>query len=143
MTTKTLDDKRVERLEKELDESRHAILRLAPDNMQSILQSYYLCKTREDASGWEKEIIKKVIEAAISRINDDDESFFGQTPCPLCRRSSTSPYQRGFLIPTGLQRHLSGRGHAQKCDVMIAALHLARKTWSEMFCVKENQSRRF
>lgn len=134
MTSKTLDDKRIERLEKELDESRHAILRLAPDDVQSILQSYYFCKTREEAIRWEKEIIEKVIEVAISRINGDDESFFGQTPCPLCRRSSTSPYQRGYLIPKGLQRHLSGRGHAIKCDVMIAVLHLARKTWSDMFC---------
>lgn len=132
----TLIDKRIERLEKELHESRQAIIRLAPDNVLPILQSYYFCKTKEETDIWEENVIQKAIDVAIDRVNGDDESFFGQASCPLCRHSSTSPYQRGYLLPKGLQRHLSGRGHAHKCDVLTAALHLAREAWDDMFCEK-------
>jgi hypothetical protein len=47
--------------------------------------------------------------------------------CPLCGQGSQSPYEKGFALPIGLQRHLMGRGNATQCGVMEIILDMAHE----------------
>lgn len=53
--------------------------------------------------------------------------------CPLCRGGSTSPTDRGFKLPEGLLRHLTGERKAHECDIMVIARKLADEDWGTDF----------
>jgi hypothetical protein len=58
------------------------------------------------------------------------KGYFGpRAYCPLCGSGSSGPYDRGFALPEGLRRHLTGFGNAGACDVLSPVLDLARDYW--------------
>jgi hypothetical protein len=61
--------------------------------------------------------------------------YFGERAyCPLCGGgSSWGRYESGFALPAGMRRHLLGWGSNRKCQVMEAAIELARDHWRECF----------
>ena len=67
----------------------------------------------------------------------------GQTAdCPLCHGGSYTPYQDGFKLPIGLERHLQGWGHARQCPVLHEIEALAREYWDGKFAPAEAEAER-
>ena len=124
---------RIRRLEEELYSARRTITSLLPDSTRRLVSSYYDCETRDKSREWEADVVDKIIESA-SILDRSDGSFWGpRAYCPLCGAGSSSPYDRGFTVPEGLRRHLTGWGNTGACDVLDAALQLARNYWEPRF----------
>ena len=104
----------VKRLEEELYDARRAILRQAPEDLQNLLGRYGADDW--DPLGWLNEVVRAVLSAAPAATD--------RVICPLCRSPGMS--SSGFTLPTGLRRHLVGQGTTEQCDVVFAAMRLAR-----------------
>jgi hypothetical protein len=93
-----------------------------PQDIQDLLESYDTVDTRKQAHEWERDVIRNVIKRA-----EPIPSTYGsdRAVCPLCKRGPQSPYDKGFTIPEGLWRHLTGEYNAHHCVVTEAAFALA------------------
>jgi hypothetical protein len=119
----------IRRLKAELDEARSTILALMPEETQRLLESYPSCESRQQTYSWQKSVAETIIESAM--LPREQGSYFSDRAyCPLCGCG-------GFTIPEGLRRHLEGWGNMHKCDVMKAALGLAREYWHKQFHAAE------
>jgi hypothetical protein len=126
-------EQRVSRLEDELYLARQAVRSLLPDDVNARFSSYYDCDDRRAAHQWEHDLIDYVIGRA-QPLTRDEGSYFGlRGYCPLCGNGSTSPYDRGFALPEGLSRHLSGAGNTGRCAVFETLLSQARDYWEPRF----------
>jgi hypothetical protein len=127
----------IERLKNDLFEARYTILNLMPEKIENLLKGYYQVKSRQEGYTWEHEVTEQIIaEAKI--LSKEEGSFWRERACcPLCGRGSNGPYDRGFALPEGLRRHLTGWGNASRCEVMEAAFRLARDHWHRSFYEKE------
>lgn len=133
---------RIQRLEDDLYTARHTIISLMPDNVQSLLQGYYRCETREESYTWKRELVSELIALAEPIPEYVDSPWFGQRAfCPLCGDGAMSGYQRGFGLSEGLRRHLTGWGNTRRCRVMEAVLGLARDYWDRKFAKQEAAER--
>lgn len=130
---------RIRRLEADLYEARRTILDLMPEPIRDTLSGYYGCKSRQDTYAWESEAIDFVISQAKILSSQEGSYLSDRACCPLCGGETTSPYERGFSVPEGLRRHLSGWGSSPRCSVMNAALKLAGDCWDEKFSEAEEQ----
>lgn len=108
--------------------ARWAILKLAPTPFQEQLKFYRKCKSKSDTHGWIDEVAEHVVQSAEPI---ESESLFGRERayCPLCGDGASTAYQKGFSLPVGLERHLTGSGNTRQCDVMRAAFQLAYGSW--------------
>ncbi|WP_136525368.1 hypothetical protein [Geomonas ferrireducens] len=129
----------IERLKNELFEARVTILNLMPEKIARILSSYYEVKSTREGHNWEHEVAELIISEAKLLSKEDGSYWQDRAYCPLCGRGSNSPYDRGFAIPEGLRRHLTGWGNATRCEVMEATFRLARNHWYRSFHEKEEQ----
>ena len=122
---------KIKDLESELDDARRDIISLMPEKLQDVLRSYFRCESREERGRWDFIVARQIIDEAelLPRVQwyNGDRAY-----CPLCKAGSSSPYDEGFTVPEGLDRHLNGRG-AYPCIVMSAATRLARRYWHEKF----------
>jgi hypothetical protein len=131
-------DKKIARLECALYLARSRILELCPERFHDSLQSYRFCKTRAESHRWENEVTEKILDGAELLPEDRHSQIFGRRAyCPLCRRGSSSPYEKGFSYPEGLRRHLVGYGRTHACAVMEAVMELARDRWHDQFSAGE------
>jgi len=130
---KSAAERRVEKLEEGLDDARQALLSLLSDELQAIIREYRRCATWDDLHEWERRIVEHVLGEA--RILGQEESY-SPSPrafCPLCGGGSSAPYQRGFLVPEGLERHLQGLHNARQCLVTKVVFGMALEELRPIF----------
>jgi|HubBroStandDraft_4_1064222.scaffolds.fasta_scaffold282669_1 hypothetical protein len=89
---------------------------LLPEEFAALLKSYGDCGTLGEAMVWHDKVIEKIMATAEPR-----EGASNRVRCPLCKGSSTSPYDDGFVYPGGLRRHLEGEANARECPIMRAS----------------------
>jgi hypothetical protein len=128
----------IERLREQLYDARRCIVDLMPEHYGDMLESYYRCESRPDRHRWQyataDEIVDDVIEQRQQLANIADRAYYDdRAPCPLCGGESSSPYTRGFALPEGLRRHLTGWGQSQRCPVMEQTRGLAQDYWRSKF----------
>ncbi|KAB0670140.1 hypothetical protein F6V30_08235 [Oryzomonas sagensis] len=132
----------IERLKNDLFEARYTILNLMPEKFERLLKGYYQVKSRQEGYAWEHDVAEQIIAEANILSKEEGSFLEDRAYCPLCGRGSNSPYDRGFAIPEGLRRHLTGWGNNSRCDVMEAAFRLARDHWHRSFHEKEEQEKK-
>ncbi|MFP2770811.1 hypothetical protein [Oceanisphaera sp. KMM 10153] len=134
-------EEQIKKLEQELWSARYAILGLAPAAYQEILRSYYRCNDRSESYHWLDSVAEKIIET-VEPLPNDKGSFFGaRAYCPLCGEGTSSTYERGYALPEGLRRHLTGWGRSQMCAVTEAAHQLALDHFHDEFSAEEETQR--
>ncbi len=119
-------DDRCRRLEDELYETRRAVLKLLPEEVRKVAEGFHACKTRGDAHAWETRLLEYIINSAKLLGPDEGSHLMPRAYCPLCREGSSGPYDRGFALPEGLRRHLTGWGSARQCSVLSPIVAGAR-----------------
>lgn len=77
-------DETIRRLESDLYMARLDIVRLAPEQFQSLLESFYSCASRTDAYQWQREVADKVADAAIPISEGMRPDLFGERAYCLC-----------------------------------------------------------
>lgn len=138
----SIDTAEFERLREELFWAKEAIINLMPEDLRKILNSYYLCNSKDETNAWLEKIAKELIAKAAPIHPKRDYSPAEHAYCPLCGSGSLTPYQSGFILPEGLRRHLIGwRGRKKQCDVVRAAVSLAHESWSERFPEQQKNPR--
>lgn len=115
-----------DRLEQELEETRMAVLELAPPDMFDLLtRGYYSSyNTPAEFAAWERQVVDEVCTKAVPVTNERGE-FSDRALCPLCRGGGVSQWEPGFKRDEGLRRHLVGFGRVHQCVVTRAAFALA------------------
>lgn len=124
---------KIRRLEDGLYLARYTIVELMPDNVQEIMKGYYSCRSRQELYRWKHEVVEQIINLANILSAEEGSYSSDRAYCPLCGQGTSSPYERGFSVPEGLRRHLTGRGNSQQCMVMQAAMSLARDCWQSQY----------
>ncbi len=137
---RSAEDKRIERLEAELDEARRDIVDLARAELWDVLHGYLPCGSREEHYRWQLDLVAAVVARAVPE--PETLSWQPRALCHLCRRGGHSPHLRGFALPEGLSRHLMGVGRAHRCAVTNAAFRLAREHLRDRFEEAEEAARR-
>jgi hypothetical protein len=122
-------DERIRTLENHLYKARRAVVTLLPKPIRDLAESYYSIGSKEDAHHWENALVDRIIESATTLGHGEGAYFGPRAYCPLCGSGSSGPYDRGFALPEGLRRHLTGFGNAGTCDVLSPVLDLARDYW--------------
>lgn len=110
-------DETIRELKSDLYDARRTVIDLMPEDFKRIVDDYYTCESRSDLSEWRRNLVA----AALQRAKLLPESPFypeKRAYCPLCGAGSSSPYDKGFKFPGGLERHLEGGGNAHRCSVM-------------------------
>ncbi|MFB9353138.1 hypothetical protein ACFFUA_38080, partial [Streptomyces heliomycini] len=80
---------------------------------------------------------EQIIET-VEPLPDEKESCFGaRAYCPLCGEGTSSAYEKGYALPEGLRRHLTGWGKSHICVVMEAAHQLALDHFHDKFSADE------
>lgn len=131
-------DERFQKAESDLYFARQTILELMPSPFDAILESYLSCQSRADSRAWEAKVADEVIQNAQVLTREEGSYWEERAYCPLCRGSSSAPYDVGFSLPEGLRRHLVGwGGRTHQCRVMVAVMGLARNYWNERFLAQE------
>lgn len=129
----------IRRLQDELAMTRHAIIGLMPSEISTILRSYYSCENRLESIDWIDFVSKDLIENHAKRLPDEVSFFQDRAYCPLCGGGNDCGYNKGFTVPEGLRRHLTGWGKAKECSVLHAARMLAEGYWDHMFLAQEKE----
>ena len=136
-------DDQIKNLQRELDDARHALIRVAcrslPHDVYSTLINFYQCKIEQDWWRWENVMVEKVI--AIAKPDPKRRAY-----CPLCKEGTTQQWGQetcGFLLPLGLEWHLKGRGRMNQCEVIEAAFALSQNYLIPKFKHQELQKQIF
>lgn len=130
-------EEQIKRLEQELCSARYAIVGLAPVAYRQVLTSYYHCSDRSESYHWLDSVVEQIIET-VEALPDEKGAFFGaRAYCPLCGEGTSSAYERGYALPEGLRRHLTGWGKSQICVVTEAAHQLALDHFHDEFSTAE------
>jgi hypothetical protein len=131
-----------ERLHRELDEARRTIVSLMSDAAQEALSDYYRVQSRAETYTWRRNAIKKIIAMAVP-IEPCQWDGLTRASCPLCKSMGHSFMGgEGYVIPGGLERHLSGYGRVRECDVTKAAFALADDYFDHKFSAAEEAERK-
>lgn len=131
----------IKKLEKELWSARMAIISLAPSKYRDLLGSYYRCEARTDSHSWFDRVADQIVDTVEPMPKEQGSYLEPRANCPLCGGESSSPYDRGFAIPEGLRRHLTGWGRSSQCSVTEAAHQLALDYFHDKFGPAEEAER--
>lgn len=121
-------EKIIRDLESDLYMARRAIIELMPDAAKKVLDSFD-GKTRADVWIWAETAAQQIVnlcEDVTVQMYDGYPLWAPRAVCPLCGGGSSAPYENGFALPTGLERHLLGSHNSHQCDVFGAAVALAK-----------------
>jgi len=104
-----------------------AVIELMPKLQQKILNTWTDVDERADLLKWEKWAVDRLLDSADKWHGPEMGAPIGEwrAICPLCSGEANTPYSRGFAIPIGLARHLSGSHGSRRCSVFNAAFELA------------------
>jgi hypothetical protein len=131
----------IKKLEEELWSARVAIIGLAPSKYRDLLKSYYRCEAHKDSYNWLDRVADQIIDTVEPLSKEQGSYLEPRAYCPLCGDGSSSPYDRGFAIPEGLRRHLTGWGRSSQCSVTEAAHQLALDYFHDKFGPAEEAER--
>lgn len=131
----------IRKLKEELWAARMTIIRLAPMKYRDALESYYRCEVREESYAWLERVSEQIIETVEPLSTEKGAYFEPRAYCPLCGDGSLSPYDRGFALPEGLRRHLTGWGRSNHCSVTEAARRLSLDHFQSKFGPAEEAER--
>lgn len=115
-----------DRLEAELDDARHTILRLLPDDVAGDLAltlAHLEGEACHDRTAHAIEHLLDDAEATI-RVGPETSDPSPRAPCPLCGGGARS--HTGYVFPFGLRQHLSGRPNGHQCSVAKHVFALAK-----------------
>jgi hypothetical protein len=110
---------KIKRLESELYVLRRELIAIAPDKFAEIVRPWGLPPDLNPYR-WSEEAVARIIEKTVPLHAD-------RAPCPLC--NSHPDQHAGYALPTGLERHLTGKVGQRQCCVMNAALSLLTDEW--------------
>jgi hypothetical protein len=122
------ESEEIQRLRDDLFAARRTVLRVMPDAVQAVLNTWIKCTSREDFDRWKTSTAEQILKLADVRPAEEMNSFVGTSPrtvCPLCRESTEWFGLEGFAYPDGLLRHLHGTHRATPCAVFTIACELA------------------
>jgi hypothetical protein len=133
-------EQRIRALEEELYAARQAIVELMPQNISDALAEYRSCSSYGDFIAWQNRVVAFITSTA--EIDPEASRFEERGYCPLCRGGTRGPYQSGFKIPGGMEKHLLGDGNAHQCVVTEAAFRNARHALRDKFDGLEKAARK-
>ena len=120
-------EQELRQLREDVSRARHTVIELMPDEVQSVL-STFKCETFEELSDWCRDAAEKIVGLADARPASEMGEYRGsgtRAVCPLCGRDSRNPTgYKGFVVPGGLIKHLTGDGNANQCPVMREAWNI-------------------
>lgn len=127
----------IRKLEEDVYRLRRSIMGLMPEKFERLLNSYYSAKSKSDRNRWVDQVADEITSLVTPM--EPNSSYFHQdrARCPLCGGGPQSPYDEGFTLPIGLQRHLVGYGQVHQCPVFEAAEALARDYWHREYAAKD------
>ena len=117
----------VRQLKADLSMAHWLLFQKMPENLLDIFGEYHNCYSREEASGWEYEVVERTLDEA----ETFDRYSSKEAYCPLCDGGSKGPTGGGYKHPKGLRRHLSGLGGGDGCPVIKILFARARSCWKE------------
>jgi hypothetical protein len=144
MPTKTYapsmpSEQRIRALEDELYMARWAIVELMPQHISDLLTDYRSCSSLGDFIAWQNQVVALI--TSMAEVDPEASHFEERGYCPLCKGGTRGPYQSGFKIPGGMEKHLLGAGNASKCVVTEAAFRNARHALRDKFDASEKAAR--
>ena len=135
----TVYEQRIRALEEDLYMARQAIVELMPRNISDALADYRSCSSYGDFMAWQNRVVALITSTA--EVDPKASHFEERGYCPLCRGGTRGPYELGFKIPGGMEKHLLGDGNAHQCVVTEAAFRNARHTLRNTFEASEKAAR--
>lgn len=135
--SRNADQEQIRKLQDELFEARNDLLHvMLPFEVALMLKRGTKCKSYDEFCRWHGEIVEQIL--ALAEPNPEITSPFSLSErayCPLCKEGSSAPYEKGFALPIGLERHLEGYGGMIRCVVFNAARRMAwniSRGWREI-----------
>ena len=119
--------------------ARQAIVELMPQEISDILTDYRSCSSYGDFVAWQNQVVALI--TSMAEVDPKATHFEERGYCPLCRGGTRGPYQSGFKIPGGMEKHLLGEGNASQCVVTEAAFRNARHALRVKFDAAERAAR--
>jgi len=132
----------------ELMRFRERVLRMLPDDLYMLLNSYTKCRSIEDFIAWREDVVGQIIPRA-KLLPPQPDGGGPRGICPLCDHGGDSPWHDGYALPRGLRQHLLGEGNVYYCVMTNAAFSRAINDLQDSFSAaakakqqRENQRRR-
>lgn len=128
-------DARIQALANELEETRERLIKLAAPEFADVLNPPRSISNGAEAFAWFEAAMNQVLRSAEIVCQDQRSAFMDQRDrafCPLCngdRRGSKPWDARGYVLSTGLKRHLMGEGNSPMCKVASIVLEQAHHRW--------------
>jgi hypothetical protein len=135
----TPSEQRIRALEEELYMARQAIVELMPQHISDLLTDYRSCSSSGDFIAWKNQVVALI--TSMAEVDPKASHFEERGYCPLCKGGTRGPYQSGFKIPGGMEKHLLGDGNAHQCVVTEAAFRNARHALGDKFEASEKAAR--
>jgi hypothetical protein len=126
-------DSEIRELENDLYFARSTVLDLLPESIQDILKSYYQVGTVKETYMWLGDVSSDLIDVASPLPRESVYEMNDRAICPLCGCGPQSLYDKGFVLPEGLRRHLEGGGNSSQCKVLKVVSGLANDAWDRKF----------
>lgn len=120
---------RIQELETELFALRFALIEMMPHKARAILHGHGRLTNMREWYAWAKAAAEQIVDLCT---DVESPTYMGvplgspRARCPLCGAGPQTPYESGFALPEGLNRHLTGGHNAHQCPVFGAAERLAR-----------------
>lgn len=92
---------------------------LLDEDVRRVAEELVHIASDDELDDWEQRLFKTVIRKAEVLPLDayTSTSSSSRARCPLCGSGSSAPYEVGFALPDGLDRHLRGHGNSRRCVV--------------------------
>jgi hypothetical protein len=118
-------------LENKLYLARKTIVDFMAPTFADALTDFRSCSSHRDFSEWQGRVIDLIVSKA--EVDPKMSHFEERGLCPLCKGGTRGPYDEGFKIPSGLEKHLFGQGNTSQCPVTEAAFGNARYALRDQF----------
>lgn len=114
-----MTQEQVDRLNDLLFDAVELVLDLVPSQYRQKLRQISHARPPLKGAQLRDQLVAEII-ADLEKENSErwEHALEQRALCPLCKRSSSAPYARGFTVPTGLKQHLTGSGNAHRCEVI-------------------------
>lgn len=124
----------IENLKQKLNEARRMMINLLPREVAIISRNFLRDFTINKNDMAFDDLVDKLIEHAklsafpgAGYITDEIRAY-----CPLCGSGCQGPYDKGFRLPGGMQRHFFGHGNLTQCGTMAVLITMAHDLRREL-----------
>lgn len=115
----------VKQLERDLFKAHYSIIQMAPESMKRCLTAHFYVESFADLDDWRRWASERIVQQADLVAIEIPHFSQRRANCPLCGKGSSAPYDEGYALPVGLERHLLGTHRSHICPVFGAADHQA------------------